>query len=503
MTNKKEELLSLLLNRLQQGDYSVIDQTIALLKSGTSDTKSVDKKTYPWTDVGNAQRFVDKYGKFIRYNFTDKVWYVFDGKTWQRDEGDQVLALATKLNSNVDISDLIAYSPDPKHAEQAAARYQNKLATTRTIKNMLELVKAQLPVKHGAFNQQPFSLNVKNGTLNLQSTELAKHSAKDLIDKIAPVTYSKGAKCPLWLNFLKQTFQNNEELIKFIQRAVGYSITGDTSEQVMFLLVGDGKNGKSVFINTIAKLLGNYAKNMSSQSIMIKRDTASHDLARLEDARLVISSESNEGERIDESLVKSLTGQDTIVARYMFGSEFEFVPKFKLWMATNHRPIIRGTDKGIWRRLVIVPFKYTVPDSQVDKHLEQKLEKELPGILNWALAGTQAWLQEGLQLPQVVIDEGKSYQKQMNIIDQFISDCIYDKTGETDKDGQPYKIKTSYTYQLYRKWAKLNGAYMMSNIRFGAEMRKKYNRMHFSDGDYYMNCERSIEGSRVDGSVIQ
>ena len=503
MTNKKEELLSLLLKRLKQGDSSVIDQTIALLKSGTSDTKSVDKKTYPWTDVGNAQRFVDKYGKIVRYNFTDKVWYVFDGKTWQRDEGDQVLSLATKLNSNVDISDLIAYSPDPKHAEQAAARYQNKLATTRTIKNMLELVKAQLPVKHGAFNQQPFSLNLKNGTLNLQSAELTKHSAKDLIDKIAPVTYSKGAKCPLWLNFLKQIFQNNKDLIEFIQRAVGYSITGDTSEQVMFLLVGDGKNGKSVFINTIAKLLGNYAKNMSSQSIMIKRDTASHDLARLEDARLVISSESNEGERIDESLVKSLTGQDTIVARYMFGSEFEFTPKFKLWMATNHRPIIRGTDKGIWRRLVIVPFKYTVPDSQVDKHLEQKLEQELPGILNWALAGTQAWLQEGLQLPQVVIDENKNYQKQMNIIDQFISDCIYDKTGETDKDGQPYKIKTSYTYQLYRKWAKLNGAYMMSNIRFGAEMRKKYNRMHFSDGDYYMNCERSIEGSRVDGSVIQ
>lgn len=503
MTNKKEELLSLLLKRLQQGDSSVIDQTIALLKSGTSDIKSVGKKTYPWTDVGNAQRFVDKYGKIVRYNFTDKIWYVFDGKTWQRDEGDQVLSLATKLNSNVDISDLIAYSPDPKHAEQAAARYQNKLATTRTIKNMLELVKAQLPVKHGAFNQSPFSLNLKNGTLNLQSTELTKHSAKDLIDKIAPVTYNRNAKCPLWLNFLKQIFQNNEELIKFIQRAVGYSITGDTSEQVMFLLVGDGKNGKSVFINTIAKLLGNYAKNMSSQSIMIKRDSASHDLARLEDARLVISSESNEGERIDESLVKSLTGQDTIVARYMFGSEFEFVPKFKLWMATNHRPIIRGTDKGIWRRLVIVPFKYTVPDSQVDKHLEQKLERELPGILNWALAGTQAWLQEGLQLPQVVIDENKSYQKQMNIIDQFISDCIYDKTGETDKDGQPYKIKTSYTYQLYRKWAKLNGAYMMSNIRFGAEMRKKYNRMHFSDGDYYMNCERSIEGSRVDGSVIQ
>lgn len=503
MTNKKEELLSLLLKRLQQGDSSVIDQTIALLKSGTSDTKSVDKKTYPWTDVGNAERFIDKYGKIVRYNFTDKIWYVFDGKTWQRDEGDQVLALATKLNSSVDINDLIAYSPDPKHAEQAAARYQNRLATTRTIKNMLELVKAQLPVKHGAFNQQPFSLNLKNGTLNLASTELTKHSAKDLIDKIAPVTYNRNAKCPLWLNFLKQTFQNNEELIKFIQRAVGYSITGDTSEQVMFLLVGDGKNGKSVFINTIAKLLGNYAKNMSSQSIMIKRDTASHDLARLEDARLVISSESNEGERIDESLVKSLTGQDTIVARYMFGSEFEFVPKFKLWMATNHRPIIRGTDKGIWRRLVIVPFKYTVPDSQVDKHLEQKLENELPGILNWALAGTQAWLQEGLQLPQVVIDENKSYQKQMNVIDQFLSDCIYDKTGETDKDGQPYKIKTSYTYQLYRKWAKLNGAYMMSNIRFGAEMRKKYSRMHFSDGDYYMNCERSIEGSRVDGSVIQ
>lgn len=497
MTNKKEELLSLLLKRLQQGDSSVIDQTIALLKSGTSETTTaVAKKTYPWTDVGNAERFVDKYGRVVRYNFTDKVWYVFDGKTWQRDEGNQVLALATKLNSNVDIDDLIAYSPDPKHAEQAAARYQNKLATTRTIKNMLELVKAQLPVKHGAFNQQPFSLNLKNGTLNLASTELAKHSAKDLIDKIAPVTYNENAKCPLWINFLKQTFQNNEELIKFIQRAVGYSITGDTSEQVMFLLVGDGKNGKSVFINTIAKLLGNYAKNMSSQSIMIKRDSASHDLARLEDARLVISSESNEGERIDESLVKSLTGQDTIVARYMFGSEFEFVPKFKLWMATNHRPIIRGTDKGIWRRLVIVPFKYTVPDSQVDKHLEQKLEQELPGILNWALAGTQAWLQEGLQLPQVVIDEGKSYQKQMNIIDQFIADCLT-RTHERSQDGHRFAVKASHCYQLYRKWAKLNGNYLMSNVRFSAEMKKKIEKQHLHDGNYWMDIAINSEGQRI------
>lgn len=462
------------------------------------DDKEIEK-AYPWNDLGNAQRFFDLYHDIVRYSAVDKRWYVYDGKTWHMDKTNKIDQLAIKVNYKMQMAEskaFMKFAPDkaPKLAWQnfvKSSGNQNRLSA------MINALKPFVPVEHGAFNKNPLELNVENGILNMQTRQLAPHNSNKMLDKIIPVNFDEQAKCPKWEAFINQILKGDQSLIKFLQRAIGYSLTGDTSEQVMFLLVGNGKNGKSVLINTIAKLMGNYAKNMSASTIMLKRDGSTHGVARLEDARLVISSESNEGARLDESLVKGMTGNDTMVARYLYGSEFEYTPKFKLWMATNHKPIIRGTDKGIWRRIVTIPFNYTVPESAVDKHLETKLERELPGILNWALDGTEDWLAHGLQIPQIVDKENEDYRHQMDVVAQFSSDCL--KKAAVDRIDHP--VKSSTVYQIYRKWAEINGAYVMSNVRFSLELQKSFRKIHKSDGNYFPEIILNEEAKRIKNMI--
>ena len=204
-------------------------------------------------------------------------------------------------------------------------------------KNFVEEAKHRVPVLHGEFDRDPMLLNAINGYVDLSNGILKEHDIKKMFSQQSNVEYSENIDCPIWDNFLNQVFDNDQSLIDYIQKAVGYSATGSTSEQVMFILFGGGRNGKSVFINTIAHILGTYSKTMGAGSIMVKanNNAANSDIARLEGARMVISSEPNEGVRLDEGLVKQLTGGDTVTARYLYGKEFEFNPQFKLWLATK------------------------------------------------------------------------------------------------------------------------------------------------------------------------
>ena len=293
------------------------------------------------------------------------------------------------------------------------------------------------------------------------------------------VEYSENIDCPIWDNFLNQVFDNDQSLIDYIQKAVGYSATGSTSEQVMFILFGGGRNGKSVFINTIAHILGTYSKTMGAGSIMVKanNNAANSDIARLEGARMVISSEPNEGVRLDEGLVKQLTGGDTVTARYLYGKEFEFNPQFKLWLATNHKPIIRGTDDGIWRRLMMVPFQVQIPAEKVDKKLESKLMSEAVGILNWIVDGAIKWQKEGLNPPASVLKASKEYRDEMDVITMFVSDCC--------EVGPDKKIPAGEIFKKYQQWAKDNSEYSMSKQKFGKEMRNKFEYKKGKQGRFY------------------
>ena len=254
----------------------------------------------------------------------------------------------------------------------------------------------------------------------------------------------------------------NEKLIAYLQKAVGYTLTGDTSEQVLHFLYGLGANGKSTFLETIMAMLGDYAKQTSTETILVKKMTGGipNDLAGLKGARLVSAQEVESGRRLAESLVKQLTGGDTISARFLHGEFFDFKPTFKLWISGNSKPVVRGGDYAIWRRIRLIPFTVQIPPEEQDRRLSEKLRGELPGILNWSLAGCLAWQREGLTPPEEVTAATESYRDEMDIIGQFI--------GERCLMGPEYKVTAKKLYAAFVEWSELHGgkmAYESTNFR--------------------------------------
>ncbi|MEC1197638.1 phage/plasmid primase, P4 family, partial [Bacillus paralicheniformis] len=235
------------------------------------------------------------------------------------------------------------------------------------------------------------------------------HDRDLLFTKISPIAYQSDADCPNWKAFLESIFIDdrgapNYEIIDFMQKAIGYSLTGDTTEQVMFFLFGNGRNGKSTFINTVQHLFGDYGRQTNSDTFIKKKNDSAinNDIARLDGARFVSAVESEEGQQLSESLVKQITGGEKMSARFLRQEYFEFTPEFKVFFTTNHKPIVKGSDEGIWRRIRLIPFTVTIPKEKVDKKLPQKLAAEMPGILRWAAEGCLKWQKEGLGEPEAI-----------------------------------------------------------------------------------------------------
>lgn len=343
---------------------------------------------------------------------------------------------------------------------------------------MLKESEALLSIELDEFDSDLDLLNVQNGYLNLKTLSLYPHSYNRYFTKISGTNYVKDANCQLWMKFLDQIFDHNQELISYIQRAVGYSLSAHTTEQVMFVLYGDGRNGKSVFLDIIREIMGNYASAIQPQTIMTKKfeTSASGDIARLAGTRLVTTTESKFGEKLNEGLVKQLTGGDMVTARRLYENEIEFIPRFKLWMATNHKPIIRGNDIGVWRRISLVPFDIQIKKDAVDMNLTSKLKKELPGVLNWALSGLVDWQKNGLQEPQIIGEGRAEYRKEMDVLECFIDECC----------ERVFLKQTSVNelYRNYKQWAINNNEYQMSSTKFGVEMSKKFKKIK-SGNIYY------------------
>jgi putative DNA primase/helicase len=273
---------------------------------------------------------------------------------------------------------------------------------------------------------------VENGTMDLKTGELREHRQEDMITKIARVTYDKSADCPIWKTFLMEIMNYNAELIRFIQTAADWTVTGDTSEQSMFILFGTGANGKSTFLNTIMNLLGDYAIAIPTETFMKKNgDQITNDIARLRGTRFVTTTEAEQGQRLSEPLIKQITGNDRMTARFLYGEFFNFVPAFKIFMATNHKPVIKGTDHGIWRRIKLIPFTTRIPEEKQDKRLEERLRGEASGILNWLLEGAKRWTMERLRTPQIITSATDEYRKEMNVIGELYPETV--RTGGGSK----------------------------------------------------------------------
>jgi putative DNA primase/helicase len=443
------------------------------------DVKKIEKKFYSYDDTGNAHRFTDAYGEVVRYSYIRKNWYYYTDKIWVVDQEGKIKTLVDEA--------LVKMKKEPVFVSEEMAEEEAKKNLIKHIKysrgsngktNMLKESQHLLPISPESFDKDKHLLNVQNGYLDLKTGTLHNHDKNKFFTKISSIEYTDKIDCPMWIDFLNQIFNADTELIKYLQRAIGYSLSGSTEEQMMFILYGNGRNGKSVFLDIITEMMGNYTTNIQPQTIMVKQQSSSanSDIARLQGARLVTTTEPNDGMRFDEGLVKQLTGGDKVTARFLYGDEFDFHPEFKLWMATNHKPIIRGTDDGIWRRMAIVPFTVQIPEKQVDKQLKYKLRREMKAILNWAVEGYQEWQKIGLNEPQCIKEQRNEYRTEMDVVELFIDECCHRKEKE--------KEKAKSLYQVYREWARDNGQYLMSSTKFGKEMGNKFIKIR-SNGSYY------------------
>jgi len=308
---------------------------------------------------------------------------------------------------------------------------------------------------------------VKNGTIDLRTGKLKPHNRADFITKLVPIEYRPEMETPLWRAFLNKIMEGNQELIRFIQKAAGYSLTGLVNERCLFICYGTGSNGKSVFLGTLLKIAGEYAKQVPKELLIKRRYGNEHPtvIADLFGVRLATTIETEKDNIFAESQVKWLTGGDRITARFMRGDYFQFNPTHKIWMATNHKPIIRGTDNAIWDRIRLIPFNVTIPPEEQDKNLAEKLEAELPGILAWAVEGCLLWQREGLCPPPEVIKATEKYREEMDILADFFADCCIIGPEHTEKNADLYKT--------YSRWCEEQGEKPVSQRTFSQSLQER------------------------------
>jgi putative DNA primase/helicase len=417
------------------------------------------------TDLGNAERMLRDHGADLRYCHPWKRWLVWDGRRYAMDDSGAVVRRAKQTVRQIlaeasELDDSAARKATLKHATQSEA--------AKKIDAMIALLRSEsgIPVAPGELDADPWLLTVANGVLDLRTGELSPHHKALLTTKLVPIPYQVDAPCPTWKRFLLEAMKGREELVAYLQRAMGYSLTGVTTEHVMFVLHGDGRNGKSTFIEILRLVSGEYARAAPMETFLVGRndgDRPRNDLAALKGARVVTSVEVPEGRRLDEAFIKAVTGGDTVSCRFLHGEFFDMVPLFKLWLATNYKPEIRGTDVGIWSRLQLVPWEESFAGRE-DRDLPRQIREELPGILAWIVDGALDWREGGLRPPSAVAEATKAYRAEMDVVQRFVMEkCVLEKNTS---------IRSSDLYRVYVKWSEANGEKPKSHTAFGKAIKK-------------------------------
>ncbi|WP_343618681.1 phage/plasmid primase, P4 family [Ralstonia sp.] len=453
---------------------------------------SPEKDPHKGTDLSNALLFAKRHREKLRYCEQWGKWLVWTGTHWTLDNRRTAERFAGEM-----VQSLYAEAASHEAPERRIriSKQANKLESRNALMSMLQLAKGYLAIEMSELDTDPWLLNCKNGTLDLRTGELYPHKPEDYITHCLDTAYEADAQCPAWASFLSAVFSGDEEIIKFAQRAVGYSLTGDVREQKLFMLWGAGSNGKSTFLEVLQGLLKGYAKQAAPNVLLAKRgDDHPTAIADLRGCHMVVCSESGEGRRLDETLVKQLTGGDLIRARHMRQDYFEFTPTHKLWLATNHRPTIKGTDHAIWRRILLVPFCQTFHEHGSGKtpikdlSLKDKLCGELPGILAWAVRGCLAWQKDGLTPPAAVLQATEGYQGEMDVIASFIAERCVTEDGDA--------IETSKRlYEAYVDWCKENGETPEIRRKFGQRITEKGFQRYTSNGVRYRGIKLATEGT--------
>lgn len=401
-----------------------------------------------FTDLWNAERFTAKYGKNIRWCDRLGGWFMWDGVAWRPCDQNYLMRWAKEFVRGIGVE---AEAAGDKKMKAHAARSESAGKLTA----ILELAKSEPSVAagHEDFDRNNHLLNCSNGTLNLDTGEIREARREDYLTKSISVAYDPAAKCPTWLKFLEEVFQGDLDLIEYVRRAVGYCLSGHTTEQKFFMCVGNGRNGKSTFLKHLMNMMAPHYASGTPAATMLETDgNVMNAIAALKGMRLVVLNEFDEGKTMSAAQVKNLTGGEPVVARYLYHEQFVYTPTYKFWLTTNFKPRIKDTSLGIWRRLVIIPFDYTVPADKIDPHLDEKLAAEYPGILAWAAIGYRQWREHGLPQLDRLAKVASVYQSDSDMIGQFIEECHDEEVTEQFAETSVVDFIAAF-----REWANENG----------------------------------------------
>jgi putative DNA primase/helicase len=431
--------------------------------------------TGPHTELWAAWKMVYQHGPGLRY-CKQLGWLVWNGVRWERDETGAVNRQAEETIRKM-------YDLASRFAEEAErldyVRYVTKLESRAKIDNIIKLAESKdcIPIRVTDLDRNPWLFNTLTGTIDLRTGVLRDHDPRDLITKLAPVEYDSAAKCPTFDKFLDSIFGGDKEMISFTDRAIGHALTGVIIEHIIHIWHGGGSNGKSTFNELALSVLGDYGMVVPPGLLMAKRNEQHPtEFADLRGMRFVVSEENDQNARFDEEKIKRLTGGNTIKGRYMHKDYFEFPATHKLFVATNHKPEIRGTDHAIWRRPKLWPFNMTFfePDEpgepKKDKELPDKLKAEAPGILAKWVRGCLEWQRIGLTPPKAVTAATAGYKAECDRLDAFIAErCVVDRPNQS----QPCKANATDLYTAYKSWAENGNEFVMNQKRFGMAMTAK------------------------------
>jgi len=422
-----------------------------------------------YTEMGLAERFVAAHWEEVLYCHQMKSWLIWDKRVWVPDRTDaiRIRAKTTARRLYAEVSQI-----EDDQVKRALLQFAKKAESARTLTAMLELARSEVPISVEELDMDPNLFNVRNGTIELDEVRFREHRPEDYLTKMADVDYDEKAECPLWLAHLDRIFAGDREAIDGFQQMCGYSMLADNPAEVFFILYGKtGSNGKSKTLEVLGTIWGAYSKSADASKTLMKRrhnEGPKTELANLVGARLVTTSESAEGARLDEEAVKSITGRDRITVRRLFEREFEYTPGYKIWYATNHKPAV-STDKAIWRRIWLVPFTVEIPLEERDEDIVQKLLVERSGILNWCLDGLRAYHRAGRKLiqPEVFKVATEEYRLDADAVSKFLDEECIITLGPNDREVR------SDLYAAYKSFVRDNGGSIVSAEKFAAALKDR------------------------------
>lgn len=473
-----------------------MSHTEEILKKVEAEKRTInDIAVFRHSDATNAERLCKLYGDKIRFDHTRKRWLVWKGHRWEPDTTESVGQLAVESARSL----FREASEIPDSSERmAVAKFAVASEAKKKVDATLSLARQIKPVADEGklWDTNPMLYCCENGIIDLKTGILRPGKPEDMITMQSGVTYDPNATCPRWCQYLYEVFDGDEVLIRWVKKALGYTLTGHVTEQVVFFGHGGGSNGKSTFFSVIRKLMGDYS--MSAPATLFQKNsmnTASNDLASTEVKRFLMCSEVLSSSKLHEQRIKQISGGDAVSARYLYKENFTFEPTAKIWLFLNHLPSVEDDSYAFWRRVRLIPFLHTFKESEQDKNLPEKLNSEISGVLNWMIEGCLLWQQEGLiDQPQAVKVATQNYQAENDQLFEFLNEYVLD----LPKD----RVGAFDIYNAYRTWAENKGLSrtdLLSNKMFGIRMGDKFKKVRISGKFYYEGLNQLFFGDSSEG----